>query len=54
MIKYKLPSGKAGIQMTSLGLFAEKEYTYPMKKKDVEAALREALELLARMEQVKC
>jgi len=53
MIKYELPSGKARIVMTSLGMSPEKEYSYPLKKKEIESALREALELLARLEMVK-
>ena len=49
MIKYTLPSGNASIKMTSMSWLAEKEFTYPNKRKDLEKAFQEALEELARI-----
>lgn len=49
MIEYTLPSGKAKVKMTSRGMFAEKEFTYPLSKKDIAATLREALIELAKL-----
>ena len=49
-MNYKLPSGAASINSTG-GALATIEYTYPQSKKDIQEALREALQQLLLMEQ---
>lgn len=46
--EYSLPSGLASMSTTG-GLLATVEYSYPLKKKDVESALKEALRELQIM-----
>lgn len=47
MIYYELPSGIASVSMTRPDNFSTDEYTYPIKRKELESALKEALRLLA-------
>lgn len=49
-MNYKLPSGAASINSTG-GALATLEYTYPQSKRDIQEALREAMQQLLLMEQ---
>jgi len=44
MSEYKLPSGRASVDMS--GTCMEKDFTYSLKRKQLEEALEEALILL--------
>ena len=45
MSKYTLPSGMASLE-TEGGLLSERTYDYPLNRRDLETALREALDEL--------
>jgi hypothetical protein len=45
MSKYELPSGEASVEKTA-SMLGERDYTYPLSKKDITKALTEALDEL--------